>query len=306
MIRGAAMRYVQLRAFHHVAVCGGFSRAAEALLLTQPAISDQVRKLEEEYDVLLFNRERRRVALTDAGERLLKVTQRLFDAERQAAELLAETRALRSGRLRVIADSAHHLLHVLGDFRRLHPAIEISITSGNSEEVAAALHAYDADLGVLGEIPQAAEFHAIALGASPLIAFVAREHAFAGRGGMALAEIAEAPLVLREPGSKTRRAFEAVAAERGIRIRPAIEAQGREAVRELVASGTGVGIVSEAEFGRDTRLVPIAFADAEITMHEALICLRERASGKLIRTFLDLAREVTQGRAAPGRGEERP
>jgi LysR family transcriptional regulator, low CO2-responsive transcriptional regulator len=286
------MRYVQLRAFHHVAICGGFSRAAEALSLSQPAVSDQVRKLEEEYDVLLFNREKRRVVLTSAGQRLLAVTQRLFEAERQAAELLAETRALRSGRLRVIADSAHHLLHVLGRFRQQHPRIEIAITSGNSEEVAAALHAYEAELGVLGEIPQAAEFEVVPLGSSSLIAFVARDHPIAGRGRMRLAEIAETPLVLREPGSKTRRDFEAAAVERGLTVRAAIEAQGREAVRELVAAGSGVGIVSRAEFGRDDRLVPIEIEDCQIVMDEALICLRERASGKLIRTFLDLARSM--------------
>ncbi|HET7408868.1 MAG TPA: LysR family transcriptional regulator, partial [Paracoccaceae bacterium] len=168
------MRYVQLRAFHHVATCGGFSRAAEALSLTQPAVSDQVRKLEEEYDVLLFNREKRRVALTGAGERLLAITRPMFEAERQAGELLAETRALRSGRLRVIADSAHHLLHILAAFRRAHPRIEIAITAGNSAEVAAALHAYEAELGVLGEIPQGTEFDIVALGSSPLIAFAGR------------------------------------------------------------------------------------------------------------------------------------
>ncbi len=287
------MRYVQLRAFHHVATCGGFSRAAEALSLTQPALSDQVRKLEVEYDVLLFSREKRRIALTAAGERLLAITQRLFEAERQAAELLAETRALRSGRLRVIADSAHHLLHVLAAFRRLHPRIEIIITSGNTEEVAAALHAYDAELGVLGEIPPAGEFDMVHLGASPLIAFVGRDHPLAGRRHMALSEIAASPLVLREPGSKTRRAFEAVAAERGIAIHAAIEAQGREAVRELVAAGSGLGIVSRAEFGCDQRLVPIAITDCDVLMDEALICLRERASGRLIRTFLELARKMS-------------
>ena len=79
---------------------------------------------------------------------------------------------------------------------------------------------------------------------------------------------------------------------RGLAVRPAIEAQGREAVRELVAAGSGVGIVSRAEFGRDDRLAPIEIEDCEIIMDEALICLRERASGKLIRTFLDLAREM--------------
>ena len=66
------MRYVQLRAFHNVAIHGGFSRAAEALFLTQPAISDQIRKLEEQYDVLLFNRHKKQVKLTTAGEALLE------------------------------------------------------------------------------------------------------------------------------------------------------------------------------------------------------------------------------------------
>lgn len=287
------MRYVQLRAFHHVATCGGFSRAAEALSLTQPAVSDQVRKLEEEYDVLLFNREKRRVALTGAGERLLAITQRMFEAERQAAELLAETRALRSGRLRVIADSAHHLLHVLAAFRRQHPRIEIVITSGNSEQVTAALHGYEAELGVLGEIPQPGEYDIVRLGASPLIAFVGHCHPLASRREMRLDEVAAAPLVLREPGSKTRRVFEAACAGRGIEVRAAIEAQGREAVRELVAAGSGLGIVSQAEFGRDDRLVPIAVSDCEMIMDEALVCLRERASGRLIRTFLELARGMS-------------
>jgi DNA-binding transcriptional LysR family regulator len=104
----ASMRYVQLRAFHYVATCGGFSRAAEELLLTQPAISDQVRKLEEEYDVLLFNRQRKQVTLTTAGEHLLQVTRRLFDSEQQALDFLSESRSLQSGNLRIVADSAHH------------------------------------------------------------------------------------------------------------------------------------------------------------------------------------------------------
>ena len=78
------MRYVQLRAFHYVAIFGGFSRAAEQLFLTQPAISDQVRKLEEEYDILLFNRHKKQIEITPAGEKLLEITRRLFNSEEQA------------------------------------------------------------------------------------------------------------------------------------------------------------------------------------------------------------------------------
>ena len=75
------MRYSQLRAFHHVARLGGFSRAAEALLITQPAISEQVRKLETDHDVLLFHRDRRKVRLTRAGEELFRMTKQFFETE---------------------------------------------------------------------------------------------------------------------------------------------------------------------------------------------------------------------------------
>ena len=117
------MRHVQLRAFHQVALTGSFSRAAEALHVTQPAISDQIRKLEEAYDTLLFNRLKRQVTLTWAGTALLAVTRRLFDAEDQALQLLTENRALQGGTLRIMADSAVHVLGVLAAFRLRYPAV---------------------------------------------------------------------------------------------------------------------------------------------------------------------------------------
>ncbi|TNE34654.1 MAG: LysR family transcriptional regulator, partial [Alphaproteobacteria bacterium] len=129
------MRYVQLRAFHHVAVHGGFSRAAEALCLTQPAISDQVRKLEEEYDILLFNRRKKQITVTEFGKELLELTHRMFEIEHQAHELLSESRALSSGKLRIIADSAQHLHPILGPFRRKYPGVFISVAAGNTQEI---------------------------------------------------------------------------------------------------------------------------------------------------------------------------
>lgn len=287
------MRYVQLRAFHYVAISGGFSRAAEALFLTQPAISDQVRKLEEEYDVLLFNRHKKQVLLTPFGQQLLEITHRMFDTEQQALDLLLESRALRSGTLRIVADAAHHLLHILGKFREKYPGIQVTVRTGNTETVIASLFAYDADIGVLGEIPEGRDFDMLKLNSTPIIAFVARTHPLAGEKSMSFAELAEHSLVLRERGSKTRQKLEAMAGEQGVTLRPAIEAEGREAVREIVASGSGIGFVSEAEFGQDGRLAPIAINAPEMLMDEALICLRERSGGKLVRAFWNVARELS-------------
>jgi DNA-binding transcriptional LysR family regulator len=84
-----------------------------------------------------------------------------------------------------------------------------------------------------------------------------------------------------------------MASERGVVLTPRIETKGREAVREIVASGGGVGFVSSAEFGQDSRLVPIQIDGPEMLMDEALICLRERSGGNLVRAFFEIARSVS-------------
>jgi aminoethylphosphonate catabolism LysR family transcriptional regulator len=285
------MRHVQLRAFHQVALQGSFTRAAEVLHVTQPAISDQIRKLEEQYDILLFNRTKRQVTLTWAGQALLDITRRLFDAEEQALQLLSETREMQSGTLRIVADSAAHVLQVLAAFRLRYPGVKVVIRAGNSQQVMDSLHAYDADLGVIGEIPEGEEFDHVRLNATAITAFVAAGHPLAGAAGVTLAGLAGYPLVLRERGSKTRTKLEQAAVAAGVTLTAAIEAEGREAVREIVASGAGVGFVSGAEFIADARLVAIPLmGGAPLMMEEALICLKERRSGQMVRAFLDTAR----------------
>lgn len=283
------MRYVQLRAFHYVATCGGFSRAAEALCLTQPAISDQVRKLEEEYDILLFNRVKKQVAMTKAGTKLLEVTNRLFENERQALELLSESRAFSSGTLRIIADSAHHVMPVLSKFRSKYPKIFISMRTGNTEEVVNALYRYDADLGVLGEVPHNKDINVLKLSSTPIVAFASKTSPYSEFKSLTFEDLANYPLVLRESGSKTRAKLEEAARTADIELKADIEAEGREAVREIVASGAGIGVVATTEFGVDNRLVQIPISGPPMLMDEALICLRERNGGKLIRAFMAMA-----------------
>src|SRR3546814_5236265 len=86
------------------------------------------------------------------------LTRRLFDVEKQALELLTESRALRSESLRVVADSAHHMLHILARFRERYPGIAMVVSAGNSEEVIAQLYDYEAEVGILGEVPESRDF----------------------------------------------------------------------------------------------------------------------------------------------------
>jgi len=111
-----SVSHAQLKAFHAVAVHGSFTRAAQKLFLTQPAVSDQVRKLEERFGVLLFHRNKRSVQLTDLGERLLGISQRLFACEAEAQELLHDSRALHTGSLVLAVDAPVHVLPQVARF----------------------------------------------------------------------------------------------------------------------------------------------------------------------------------------------
>jgi len=289
------LRYVQLRAFHYVAICGGFSRAAERLFLTQPAISDQVRKLEDEYDILLFKRHRKEIDLTPIGEKLLKITQRLFDTEGQALELISENKVVRMSNLRIVADSSQHILNVLSHFQRKHPNVGISINSGNSESVIKSLRGYEAEIGVVGEIPKSNEFDTILLNSTPITAFVATGHPLAKKDHISFHDLTKNLLIMREHGSKTRKKFEEVAKIAGFEYTHYIIAEGREAVREIVASGLGVGLVSIAEFSEDPRLVRVAIeGDQNMIIEESLICLKERRGSKLVNSFWEISKQLLQ------------
>ena len=291
------MNYSQLRAFHAVAIYGGFSKAAEKLNRTQPAISDQVRKLEKEFDVLLFDRHKRSVRLTNLGHRLLELTRRLFEMENEAMQLLSQSQALKLGHLKIAADASLHLIQLVSEFREQYPGISISLTIGNSGKVLGQLLDYEADIGVLANAPEDNRFLRITLRSDPLVAFVDSKHPWADRNSVSLTEFATEPLVMREDGSITRRIVEEELNRIGVDYNLAMVAEGQEATREAVAAGIGVGIVSLPEFGFDPRLKALKLKDCDRAMTESLVCLKARANLRVIHAFWTVAKEHVRRRA---------
>lgn len=286
------MRHSQLRAFHYVAHMGGFSRAAEFLLLTQPAISEQVRKLEQNYDVLLFHRERKRVRLTTAGEHLFLFTKQYFEIEQQVEEYLSATSTVVDGELRIVADSVHHITFFLGKFRKRYPKISVTLRTGNTEEILEELRSYNAEIGIVGSLSPGKDMETLNLGSTKITAFAERGFLSASKNTLTIKELTDFPLVFRESGSKTRQKLEDEAKRQGISLTPVIIAEGREAVREVVASGAGIGFVSEAEYSHDGRLTKIGLQDADIQMSESMVHLTQRRDVKVIRAFMDFARKM--------------
>ncbi|MAY65780.1 MAG: LysR family transcriptional regulator [Rhodospirillaceae bacterium] len=283
------MYYSQLRAFHAVATQGGFSKAAEHLHLTQPTLSDQVRKLEKDFDILLFNRTSRSVALTDAGRHLLAITNRMFECEGEALEYLKESQNLLVGSLTLSADAPFHVLRIVRAFRNRYPGVTVNLKIGNSEDILNQLYDFDADVGVFSHVPDDARLKVLSLRDDPLVAVINRDHPWAGRGAVQFKELAGEPLVLRERGSTTRKLVEQEFARLEIQMGTVMEVEGRESIREAVATGNGIGFVSKPEFGFDSRLVMIELKDCKLPMHEYMVCLENRAETRVVRAFWELA-----------------
>lgn len=282
------MRHSQLRAFHFVATYGSFSVAAERLKISQPAVSEQVKKLEKNYDTLLFRRQNKKITLTDEGRKILLLTKQLFEVEQQIEDYISESGQELAGSIRIIADSASHVLNILAAFRKKYPKVKVIIRSGNSEEVENALRSFNAEIGIMPTLSKKLDIGMRFLGSSKIIAFGQPEYLDTRKKILKMIDLTKLPIIFREKGSNTRKIIEEEAKIQGVHLKPIIEVEGREAMRELVASGAGVGFVSEAEFVADSRVVKVNIQGEELIMDETVAFLKQRSNVRVIRNFLSL------------------
>jgi len=281
--------HAHLRSFHAVATHGSFTRAAEALHITQPTLSGQVKELEERYGLKLFIRHGRHIELTDIGKSALAITRKMFRHEEDVEQLFISARALTTGKLLVAADAPYLVTPLLAQFQRLYPGIQISIQYGNSSQLMTWLESGRCDIALLPNIPEGDDrLFSIALEPGRLVAFVNEGHAWAERRSVGMPELLEQRIILREQGSRTRSIFEDAVKQIDGSLDQFMEITGREGVREAVAAGFGVGIIAEHELVADTRLHSLVVNDAELVHAEYVICLNERRSLRVTEAFLEM------------------
>ncbi|MEW5609545.1 LysR family transcriptional regulator [Pseudomonas juntendi] len=238
----------QLITFATVAEHGNISHAAQALHLSQPAVSGQLKLLQEAFGEPLYQRAGRGVRLTVAGEQLLAHAERLRDTFRQAQALREAMRGLERGTLRIGASTtpASYLLpYLIADFHRQYPDVLVTTSHGNTAEIVAALDSVDIALieGPPGhELPLGT--HTTPWHEDEIVAIVPRGHPLAGTHKQPLAALGAYPLVLRESGSGVRQVVERAFARDGVAMRVALEIAGVEGVKEAVRAGMGIGFVS--------------------------------------------------------------
>ncbi len=237
----------QLRLFLEVARHGSFTRAANALAISQPAISAQVALLERRYGQGLIERRARGIRLTEAGQLAVDYAERIFGLTREMEVVLDDLRDVRRGHLTAGASSTigEYLLPMLiGRFRTLHPGVSVAVRVANTETIVSEIRSHQLDLGFVGGRPAASDLVAEAFDEDEIVPLAAPDHALAGRSGVPLAELVAAGLVAREVGSATRATAEATLKAAGFEPRVTMELGSNEAVKRAVRAGLGIGLLS--------------------------------------------------------------
>ncbi|WPO47882.1 LysR substrate-binding domain-containing protein [Pseudomonas sp. S1Bt23] len=284
------MNLFQLRAFDAVAREGSFTRAAARLFISQPAVTGHIKALEEHYQITLLRRTARRVELTEEGIRLAAITRAMFGLAEEAQAMLEANRQLLTGRLEVAADGPHLVMPMLASLRERYPGITVNLRLGNAQETLAALLSEHADVAVLTEAEPRKGLHLQSLGESQICALVPQGHPWlAEPEGVRLERLDQVIMVLREPGSITRRTFDQACAQAGINPKVLLELDSREAVTEAVAAQLGVGVVSSLELSPDPRVRAVPIIGEGLLNRHMLGCLERRRELRLIQAFLGLA-----------------
>lgn len=236
----------QLRIFEAVARCGSISRAATELHLTQPAVSMQMKQLEEQIGLALVEQVGKRMFLTEAGKELRGHAQDIAARMVDLNAAMDQFRGLERGllRLAVVSTANYFLPRLIADFNRRHPGVRVSLQVANREYVMSALADNGTDLAITGRPPESLDVVAQHFMDNPLVVIAAPDHPLAALQDITLRRMVEETLVVREPGSGTRAAMERHFVAEGVAYRAGCELGTNEALKQAVRAGLGLGVVS--------------------------------------------------------------
>lgn len=263
-MKNATLR--QLRVFVAAARHRNFGKAAEELHLTPPAVSMQIRELEEQVGLPLFDRSSRQVALTVTGEYLLVYARKILATLKDAEDAIARFRGLESGRVSVgmVSTAKYYVPRLLAQFRKEHPAVEVKLAvGGNREQLVALLQANEVDLAIMGRPPREMATRAEPFAVHPHALVTAPDHPLTRIGHAPASLLANYEFIIREPGSGTRAAMEKYFADHRVQPRVAMEMASNETIKQAVMAGMGVSFLSLHTIGLERRSGLLAVPDVE-------------------------------------------
>jgi DNA-binding transcriptional LysR family regulator len=286
----------QLEVFARVVELRSFSRAAEALHLTQSTVSEHVRLLEEEVGARLFDRLGRETLPTRAGELLFGYAQRMLALRVEAVQGLQQFLGQIAGTLTVGASTIpgeYVLPPLIGAFREKFPRVSIALQISDTRGIVEAVLDGRVELGMVGARPDQRVLQAVELMPDELVVVVPPAHAWVGRKEVTVADLASEPLIVREPGSGSREAVEKALETAGLRLdglRVIAEIGSTSAIKQAVKAGMGVSLMSRRAVDDEARsglLGCVKIKDLAVTRHFYVVTHSNRSRSPLCQAFLD-------------------
>ena len=292
---GGTLNFHQLYIFYAVASHRSFSRAAEALKITQPAVSIQVQELEKFLGAALFHRRTRGLRITDVGETVFAYAQQIFSLSGKLLETLEELHNLQAGRLALGASTTpgEYLLPLaVGRFRQIYPGISVELSIANTQTITQRILNQELDLGMVGRRPASGQEELVSIDylEDEIVLVAAPTHPLAQGGPVTAAQAVQAGLILREPGSATRNTAEEAFTRLGLAPAAALSLGSNEALKQAAMAGGGVAVISRMGVTAETRagmLAILPVADWDCRRPLTLLYPRERQLSPSKQAFLE-------------------
>lgn len=283
----------QIKVFHAVAQQQSFTRAAQALFLTQPGISKHIKDLEEYYGTRLFDRIGKKVVLTQAGELLYAAAEKIFRLVEHAKEEIDDLKGLQAGDLRIGASvtiGIYLLPAILEKFKRLYPGTRVALDIDLNRKVIGQVLDNSADIGLLGAPAEDDRLVMTPFHKDSLVVIAPGNKAWAKREGISPDDLAGETFILSRRGSGTRAIIEERLNAAGVVLRDKMEFGNTEAIKKAVEAGLGISIVSKTAVDREVQLgllasIPLTGINMERDLY--LVYRKDKYISTLIKTFLE-------------------
>lgn len=296
-----AVTLQQLKAFNALARVGGLTLAARRLNTSEAAVASDLRCLEADHGVALFEMRGHRQVLTEMGRRLFRVSKTLDDMEYAASLLLNGEDEVLPQTLRIATASPQVFMPVVAAFRDRHPAVDLDVFVGTTGDAMRRLMDRDADVA-LTPVPEPEErLESFVYLSHGLAALMPVDHPMAQQEAVTLSEAAAHPLISRRGLSTTQRTADLALAMHGLHPVPVLRLETREAVHEAVANGLGLSLVLTDDVPPDRRFRAVPLRDVHVQADESVVWLRSRRSSPLIGDFITVAETMAGARS--GRGQ---
>ncbi len=289
----------QLQAFEAVARLRSFSRAAEEMHVSQPTVSKLIRTLHDQVELPLLEQLGKKIFLTQAGQELHATCADWLETWGRFEQTIADLKGLKQGRLKIsaVTTTKYFMPRLLGPFCARFPGIDIALEVVNRDRLLDRLARNQDDLYVMGVPPEGLDIDSEPFMANPLVVLAPKQHPLAGRRGIPFAELAREIFLVREQGSGTRITMERLFQEHGATLRVRMELGSNEAIKQAVAGGLGLAVLSRSTLNLEPSQQELSVLDVEgFPVMRAWYVVRPagKQPSVVAATFLDFLRKNVQ------------